>query len=101
MSKGRVMEESMEIVNQLLEKKNRRLQEDQRVIVQQKVREEPEKTALYIHLAVGVIQNWTSEVNADDALKGGVIKLIEQLYNTLEQQSQRMSANMTQVNAFT
>ena len=86
MSKGRVMEESMEIVNQLLEKKNRRLQEDQRVIVQQKVREEPEKTALYIHLAVGVIQNWTSEVNADDALKGGVIKLIEQLYNTLEQQ---------------
>jgi hypothetical protein len=86
MSQDRVLEESMEMVDQLLDKQGRRLQEEQSMVVRQKISQEKEKTALYIHLAVGVISKWTSDVDAGSALKGGVIPLIEQLYETLEYQ---------------
>ena len=44
MSKDRVLEEAMEMVDKLLEKQGRRLQEEQRQIVRQKISEEKEKT---------------------------------------------------------
>ena len=68
MSKDRVLDEAMEIFDKLLEKQGRRLQEEQRLVVRQKISEEKEKTALYIHLAVDVISKWTSEVKAENSL---------------------------------
>ena len=78
--------EAMDMLEQLLLRRHwRRLQETQRWVVLERLAEETEKTALYVHLVVGVISQWTSsEVAAVDDLKGGVRVLIAQLFDALE-----------------
>ena len=84
MSEDNPQDEAMEIVNDLLTRKHRTLTEIQRTIVRDRVSEEREKTALYITLTVGVVSKWTSQVDAESSLCGGVYNLILQLYESLE-----------------
>jgi hypothetical protein len=80
------VEESMEIVDALLQRKGRILQTSQREVVRLKIAGIQEKTALYITLSAMVISKWTSEVDAGSCLPEGVIPLIETLFDTLEKQ---------------
>ena len=84
MDPERALDEAMEIVDALLQREGRVLQASQREIVRVKIAGVHEKTALYITLAVMVASQWTSRVDADAHLKGGVVPLIEQLFATLQ-----------------
>jgi WD40 repeat protein len=75
--------ESMGILRASLERRGRTLTDRQWQVVSDRVSEEKEKTALYIHLALGVVSQWDSGVDASLSLRGGIHGLILQLYESL------------------
>ena len=70
-----------EVLETVLRNKNRTLSPTQWGYVMDQVKEEP--TALYVHLAVRVLEHWTSN-QSNAVLEGRVKNLIMQILNSLE-----------------
>jgi hypothetical protein len=80
---GNAIDESRSIITSLLRSKSRSLTDSQMNYVMNQVSVEP--TALYIRLAVKVIESWNSFSDTQDlVLQGGVRDLINQLFSSLE-----------------
>ena len=88
------LEESTEIIDTLLKRKGRTLQPHQREMVRLRISETKELTALHISLLARVLSKWTGEVDADVLLQGGVVKLIEDFFNALQNEFGRDMTRM-------
>jgi WD40 repeat protein len=78
------VDESITILDALLNSRNRRLSDDQRKVLRNRVEQERQKTALYIHLLVGVVCHLRSDEDAAKIVpEGGVHALIMQMYESL------------------
>lgn len=73
--------DSIDIIKSLLNRKNRTLTKEQWLVVSNAI--EKENTALYLQLAVRVVQSWTSSIS-EPVLAGGVRNLINQIFEGLE-----------------
>ena len=72
--------DGMDMLHELLHRRNRKITQDQANYVARKVAVEP--SALYIRLAVRVVACWTSEYQCDDSsLSGGVRALLNQTFD--------------------